>query len=77
MTDAQRQDALEREAIDYAEAKARAGFWPRNESLDRARREIASTVGTDPAERGHAFLVGVDEEERRIGWAWIDRKSVV
>jgi GNAT superfamily N-acetyltransferase len=70
MTDAERHEALEKEAVDYAEAKARAGFWSREESLSRASKEIASTVGPDPAERGHAFFVGVDGAGQRIGWAW-------
>jgi GNAT superfamily N-acetyltransferase len=70
MTAAQRRTALDGEAAEYAEAKARAGFWPREESLSRARAEIASTVGPNPAKRGHEFFVGVDEAGRRIGWVW-------
>ena len=70
MSDAERREALEWEAVDYAEAKARAGIWAREGSLDRARDEIASLLGTDFRERGHAFFVGVDETGRRVGWVW-------
>src|SRR5574340_822634 len=70
MTAAERRTALEGEAAEYAEAKARAGFWAREESLSRARNEIASTVGPDPDHRGHAFFFGVDGTGRRIGWVW-------
>ena len=71
MTEAERHGALDREAVDYAGAKTRAGFWSRKESLARAREEIASLVGPDPAARGHTFFVGVDASGRRIGWVWI------
>jgi len=71
MTDAERDDALRAEAVDYAEAKARAGFWSREESLPRAREEIAGLVGPDPAKRGHAFFVGLDDAGDRVGWVWI------
>ena len=70
MTEAERDDALRNEAADYAEAKARAGFWSREESLQRARAEIAGLVGSDPAKRGHEFFVGVDAAGRRVGWVW-------
>jgi GNAT superfamily N-acetyltransferase len=70
MTDEERAGALEGEAADYGEAKARAGFWSRDVALDRAREEIASLVGPDPAKRGHAFFFGLDAAGRRVGWAW-------
>lgn len=70
MTEAERDEALRDEAADYAKAKTRAGFWSREESLGRARAEIASLVGSDPAKRGHEFFVGVDDAGRRVGWAW-------
>ena len=71
MTDAERRAALDQEAVDYADAKARAGIWPREESLARARAEIAGFVGERPADRGHEFFVGEDEAGRRVGWLWI------
>ena len=70
MTAEERRDALEGEAVDYAEAKARAGFWPREGSLGRARDEITSLVGPDPGRRGHAFFFGVDAAGDRVGWVW-------
>ncbi len=71
MTDDQRAAALEGEAAEYGEAKARAGFWPRGVARDRAREEIASLVGPDPAKRGHAFFFGVDANGERVGWTWV------
>lgn len=71
MTDAERETALAHEAIEYAEAKARAGIWTREESLDRSRAEIRSLVGERPSERGHEFFMGTDERGRRIGWIWL------
>lgn len=71
MTDEERASALDREAAEYGEAKARAGFWSRDVAPDRARTEIASVVGPDPAKRGHAFFFGVDPEGRRVGWTWV------
>lgn len=71
MTDNDRTAALDGEAAEYGEAKARAGFWSRDVALERARKEIASLVGPDPATRGHAFFVGVDADGRRVGWAWV------
>ncbi len=71
MTDAERQAALEREAVEYAEAKARAGIWVREESLRRSRDEIRNLVGTRPSERGHEFFVGRDGSGRTIGWIWL------
>lgn len=70
MTPAERRDALEREAAEYGEAKARAGFWPHEDALTRARKEIASLVGPDPEAPGHAFFFGVDADGRRVGWVW-------
>ena len=70
MTDAERDEALRQEAAEYAEAKVRAGFWSRDESLDRARAEIAALVGPDPAARGHEFLIAIDGAGRRVGWLW-------
>ncbi len=71
MTDAEREAALEHEAVEYADAKARAGIWTREESLRRSREEIHGYVGDRPSERGHEFFVGLDDEGRRIGWIWI------
>jgi len=71
MTDAERDAALEQEAAEYAEAKARAGIWTRDEALNRSREEIRSLVGTRPADRGHEFFIGVDEAGRRVGWLWL------
>ncbi len=71
MTDGERSAALEGEAAEYGEAKAIAGFWTRDVALERARREIASVVGPDPATRGHAFYFGVDADGRRVGWTWV------
>jgi GNAT superfamily N-acetyltransferase len=70
MTAAERQAALDGEASEYAEAKSRAGIWAREGSLSRARKEIASTVGSDPDKRGHEFFFGVGGRGQRIGWAW-------
>lgn len=71
MTDAERDAALEQEAVEYADAKARAGIWPRDEALARSREEIRGLVGTRPSERGHEFFVGLDGAGRRIGWLWL------
>ncbi len=71
MTDGERDAALEGQAADYADAKARAGVWTREESLRRSREEIRRLVGTRPSERGHEFFVGQDAGGRRIGWIWI------
>jgi len=71
MTDAEREAALEQEAVEYADAKARAGIWPRVEALKRSREEIRGLVGTRPADRGHEFFVGLDTADRRIGWIWL------
>ncbi len=71
MTDGERTAALEGEAAEYGEAKARAGFWSRDVARERARTEIASLVGPDPAKRGHAFYFGVDAEGHRVGWTWV------
>ncbi len=71
MTDDERGAALDGEAAEYGEAKARAGFWSREVALERARKEIASLVGPDPAARGHAFFNGVDDDGRRVGWTWV------
>lgn len=70
MSDAEREQALRLEAVDYAEAKARAGFWPREDALARAQKEIADLVGSDPARRGHEFFVAVDGTGARLGWIW-------
>lgn len=70
MTAAERDEALRQEAIEYAEAKARAGFWSREESLARAQQEIAGLVGPNPEKRGHAFFVALDEADRQVGWVW-------
>ena len=71
MTDAEREAALEHEAVEYADAKVRAGIWSREGSLLRSREEIHGYVGTRPAERGHEFFVGVTDREGRIGWIWL------
>lgn len=71
MPDAERDAALERESVGYADAKARAGIWTRDESLERARAEIRGYVGEDPAARGHEFFVGQDDSGRRVGWIWL------
>lgn len=71
MTADERIAALEGEAAEYGEAKARAGFWSRDVALERARAEIASLVGPDPARRGHAFLFGTAADGRRVGWVWV------
>ncbi len=71
MTDAEREETLARQTVEYAEAKARAGIWAREESLERSRTEIRSLVGERPSERGHEFYVGTDERGRKIGWIWL------
>ncbi len=71
MSDEERAAALEAEAIDYADAKARAGIWTREESLARAHAEIEGLVGARPTERGHEFYVARDGSGRRVGWIWI------
>ncbi len=71
MTKEERRAALEGEAAEYGEAKARAGFWTREVARDRAREEIASLVGPDPAKRGHAFFFGVNAGGERVGWTWV------
>ncbi len=71
MTPAQRHEALGREVVVYADAKAGAGIWSREESLARAREEFERILGPNPESRGHEFFVGVDEGGRRIGWLWI------
>src|SRR5512136_149204 len=71
MTDSERDAALAQEAVEYADAKARAGIWTRDESLRRSQEEIRGLVGTNPSERGHEFFVGLDDAGRRIGWIWI------
>ena len=72
MTNAEREAALQRESVEYADARARAGIWPRDEALARAQEEIRGLVGPRPAERGHEFLVGRDAAGRRIGRIWLD-----
>ena len=71
MTDRQREDALEEEAVEYADAKVRAGIWSREEALDRSHAEIRGLVGARPEERGHEFFVGVDASGDRVGWIWL------
>lgn len=71
MTDAERKAALEREVIEYADAKVRAGIWTTEESVQRSRDEIHHYVGDRPEDRGHEFLVGVDDAGRGIGWIWL------
>jgi len=71
MTDAERESALEHEAVEYAEAKVRAGIWSAEESLRRSREEIRGFVGDDPSAGGHEFFMGVDASGRRIGWLWL------
>lgn len=71
MSDEERAAALEGEAAEYGEAKARAGFWSHDVALVRARAEIASLVGPDPAKRGHSFYTAVGADGRRVGWAWV------
>jgi GNAT superfamily N-acetyltransferase len=71
MTDPERDAALDRQAAEYGEAKARAGFWPQDEARERAREEIASLVGADPAKRGHDFFFGVDADGKKVGWTWV------
>ncbi len=71
MSNEERAAALEAEAIDYADAKARAGIWTHEESAARARAEIQGLVGARPTERGHEFYVALDGSGQRVGWLWI------
>ncbi len=71
MSSAQRADALREEAIEYADAKARAGLWTREESLDRARAEIGALVGPRPEDRGHEFFLALGGDGQRVGWLWL------
>lgn len=71
MTKAERDAALEHGAVEYADAKARAGIWSRAESLERSREEIRQYVGEDPTKRGHEFFLGEDAAAQRIGWIWL------
>lgn len=70
MSAAERAAALAKEAKDYGEAKARAGFWKRDVAEERARAEIAELLGPTPEEAGHRFLKAVDASGRRVGWVW-------
>ncbi len=70
MSEEQRHAFLEREAIDYAEAKSKAGFWRPEEALGRARAEIAGTLGPDPAASGHRMFQAEETPGRRVGDLW-------
>jgi GNAT superfamily N-acetyltransferase len=59
---------LERETADYADAKARAGMWPAEDALVRARKEIAEVL----AQPGpHEILKAIDAKGREVGWVWV------
>ncbi len=71
MSSSERAEALANEVVVYAEAKAVAGIWTREESLARAHEEFERLLGPRPEDRGHEFFVGLDDDGRRIGWLWI------
>lgn len=68
LTTTERAEFLERQAADYADAKARAGFWSPEEAPVRARDEIAGLL-----EKGgpHELLKGVDANGTMVGWIWV------
>ena len=47
VTNAEREAALQRESVEYADARARAGIWPREEALamlEGRAREVESSI---------------------------------
>lgn len=70
MTRTERAAALAREAKEYGEAKARAGFWDRDGAEARARAEIRALLGSAPLASGHRFLKAMGPSGRRVGWVW-------
>ncbi len=71
MTASQRDEALGKVVVDYADEKAVAGIWNREESLARAREEFERILGPHPESGGHEFFAALDDRGRRIGWLWI------
>lgn len=70
MSEEDRQAFLERQAVDYAESKSKAGIWKPEESLEQSRAEIRRTVGETPEAGGHRFFHGVDASGHRVGATW-------
>ena len=62
---------MERQIVEYADEKRRAGHWTATEALGRARESIFDLLGDDPDARGHRFFKGTDDHGTPVGWVWI------
>ncbi len=67
---AERAPFLEAQAAEYADEKARAGVWTREESVGRSREEIRRLLAT-PSAAPHRFYQGLDAARRVVGWIWL------
>ncbi len=71
MDSAERAAFLERQSAEYADAKARAGFWSSDEAPQRARAEIRSLLEDHDGASLHEFLRGADASGRTVGHLWV------
>jgi ribosomal protein S18 acetylase RimI-like enzyme len=62
---------VERQIVEYADEKRRAGHWTADEAIKRSRAAIQDLLGDDPGARGHRFFKGLSEPGERVGWIWI------
>jgi ribosomal protein S18 acetylase RimI-like enzyme len=62
-------DFIERQIVEYADQKTRAGHWRSEEAIARSREAMKDFLPGRPP--GHGFYQGVDPAGRRVGWVWL------
>jgi len=64
-------DFVERQIVEYADQKRRAGHWRAEEALARSREAMKDFLPGRPTPPGHRFFKGVDDADRHVGWVWL------
>ena len=62
---------IERQIVEYADEKTRAGHWSAEEATARSREAMRDFLPPRTPPAGHRFYKGVDDTGRRVGWVWL------
>ena len=76
MTESEFEAYLEQTIPEYAADKVRAGHWPKEEALERARKSYHEALPQGvQTENNYLFRLHLDESGERIGMIWLKHEA--
>ena len=71
LDDAEYVDFSEKQVIEHAHQRVRAGEWTSDQALGRAREALTKLLADKLRDSGHFFLKGVRTDGTCVGWLWV------